>query len=249
MPCCDVPGATGAPVRPGAPGTWFRSAKNHCGAEGERAEHLAAKAEIVRVCNELGWAADSEVAEGQWRADVLAIRDRHRVAFEIQWSCQTLDVTRERQAAYGAAAVKCCWLFRKLPTEQRPHPHVVTLTLPERNLPMFRLHLEDSGFNVTVDHNILSLREFVTARLAGRIRFRDQREYSVCELQVVARETGCWRCRTRYDVLYTRRVMRSNCGAEQFMRDPGENAPDMLRDDPYSALRNVRLARRHFASE
>lgn len=240
MPCCDAP----AYRRTSRLGTrhFAHSPKHHCGTEGESAEHLAAKAEIVRVCHDLGWNADSEVAEGQWRADVLATRDRHRLAFEVQWSTQTLDATRERQAGYGTD-VKCCWLFRKLPTEQRPHE--LHPTLPERNLPMFRLQLADSGFNVTVDHNNPSLREFVTARLAGRIRFRDHREY-VCELQVVTHETGCWRCGASYDLFYTRQVMRSSCGAEE-MRDPGDC--DTEHSDPYSALRNVRLAQRHFPSE
>ena len=105
MPCCGAP----AYRRTSRLGTrhFAHSPKHHCGAEGECVEHLAAKAEIVRVCHELGWTADSEVAEGQWRADVLATRDRHRLAFEVQWSSQTLDVTRERQAAYTACGIRC----------------------------------------------------------------------------------------------------------------------------------------------
>jgi competence CoiA-like predicted nuclease len=112
MPCCDAP----AYRRTSRLGTrhFVHSPKRHCGAEGECGEHLAAKAEIVRACHDLGWAADSEAAGGQWRADVLATRDHHRVAFEVQWSNQTIEVTRERQAAYGTD-VKCCWLFRKIP--------------------------------------------------------------------------------------------------------------------------------------
>jgi hypothetical protein len=237
MPCCDA----FAYRRTSRLGTrhFVHSSKNHCGAEGERQEHLAAKAEIVRVCCDLGWEADSEVAGGKWRADVLATRDRHRVAFEIQWSNQTLEITRERQAEYGAD-VKCCWLFRKIPLS-RGEPVI------ERNLPMFSLQLGDSGFQVTVGHKVMSLRDFVTARLSRQIRFCDQTHYSECDLQVMARETACWRCGGAYDVFCIRRVLRSNCRAETTVLYL-DDAPTGS-GDPYSARRNYQFATRHFASE
>ena len=43
------------------------------------------------------------------RGEVIAF------AFEIQWSTQTLQVTRDRHTAYGTD-VKCCWLFKQLPS-------------------------------------------------------------------------------------------------------------------------------------
>jgi competence protein CoiA len=201
---------------------------HHCGAEGECAEHLAAKAEIVRVCHKLGWTANSEVTEGRWRADVIASRDRHRLAFEIQWSSQTVEVTRERHAAYGTY-VKCCWLFRRLPLPKtrRSHPHGLQSTAAMRDLPMFQLTPTDSGFDVTVDHNTVSLREFVQARLERRIHFCGQRHYSATELQLVAPEVPCWRCQRPYNVFYTRQVMRSDCGAEQITEDPANSARPM----------------------
>ncbi len=237
MPCCDA----FAYRRTSHLGTrhFAHSSRNNCGAEGEREEHLAAKAEIVRVCHDLGWSADSEVAGGQWRADVLAARDRHRVAFEVQWSNQTLEITRERQAAYGTE-VKCCWLFRKIPLS-KGEPVI------ERNLPMFSLQLGDSGFQVTVGHNIMALRDFVTARLFRRIRFCDQRHYNECDLQVLARETACWHCGATYDVFCIRRVSRSNCGAEMAVLDPCD--VETGRGDPYGARRNCQLATKHFASD
>ena len=78
MPCCDAP----AYRRTSRLGTrhFAHSPGGYCGAEGEPAEHLAAKAEIVRACIQLGWDALSEFATGNWRADVYATRGRHRVA-------------------------------------------------------------------------------------------------------------------------------------------------------------------------
>jgi hypothetical protein len=247
MPCCDAL----AYRRTSQLGTrhFAHSPRSHCGAEGECAEHLAAKAEIVRVCNELGWDAISEYVGDQWRADVYAMRGRHRLAFEIQWSTQTLQVTRERHAAYGTD-IKCCWLFKQLPLlNRRESGPYAQHTIAERNLPMFCLSHADSRFDVTVDQRTMSLQEFVRARLQGRIHFCDQRTFVVREVQFVVSNVQCWRrhCRAPYDVFYTREIMRSNCGAERMTTDPGER--ESLDDDPYSALRNWRLAKRVSASE
>lgn len=247
MPCCDAL----AYRRTSRLGTrhFAHSPGSHCGAEGECAEHLAAKAEIVLVCHDLGWDALSEYVGDHWRADVYATRGPHRLAFEIQWSTQTLQITRERQAAYGTD-VKCCWLFKQLPslTPKESGPQVRG-TIAERNLPMFRISRADCRFDVTVDHRTVTLREFVQARLKGQIHFCNHRTFIAREVQFVVSKIKCWRrgCRAPYDVFYTREIVRSNCWAERMTTDPGER--QSLHDDPYSALRNWRLAKRVFASE
>lgn len=145
MPCCGKP----AYSRTSRFGTrhFVHSPASHCGAEKESAEHLAATAEIVQVCHELGWDVVSEFAGETWRADVYARRGR--VAFEVQWSPQTLEVTRERHAAYGTD-VKCCWLFKKLPLINGRPWRGDELELPavEQDLPLFQLSFSDSGFKV-----------------------------------------------------------------------------------------------------
>lgn len=244
MPCCGAP----AYRRTSRLGTrhFSHSPGQHCGTDGESAEHLAAKAEIVRACDELGWEADSEVVGDGWRADVLACRERHRLAFEIQWSRQTLELTRQRQATYGHD-VKCCWLFRALPPAKRiakgrqPDQGAIA----EQSLAMFRLSRRDEEFLVTVDAKLVPLREFVRARLQRRIRFARCRNYLSHELQVVAPEVPCWRCGCHYHVLYTRWNLRSDCGAELSLTDPGDaRVPDDR--DPYSAKFNMRLLKEHF---
>ncbi len=247
MPCCDAL----AYRRTSRLGTrhFAHSPGSHCGAEGESAEHLAAKAEIVVVCHELGWDALSEYVGDRWRADVYATRGPHRIAFEIQWSTQTLQITRERHAAFGTD-VKCCWLFKRLPslTPKESGPQVQS-TIAEPNLPMFRISPSDCRFDVTVDHSTVTLQEFVQARLQGQIHFCNHRTFIARDVEFVASEVKCCRqrCRAAYHVFYTRETMRSNCGAEHMTTDPGERAS--VNDDPYSALRNWRLAKRVFPSE
>lgn len=243
MPCCDVP----AYRRTSSLGTrhFVHSPGSHCGAEGESSEHLAAKAEVVRACHELGWDVQTEFACQDWRADVYATQGRHRAAFEIQWSPQTFEVTQARHAAYGE--VKCCWLFRKLPRPLGSKRQV--RLIPERDLPIFELSASDSGFMVAIDQKTMSLRDFVKARLERRIRFCEQRHYTSREVHVIIIGVRCWRerCHASYDVLYTRRFMRSDCGVERVEMVPGDRILSF--DDPYCALRNWAVLKKVFAAE
>lgn len=236
MPCCEAP----AYRRTSSLGTrhFVHSSGTHCGSPGESAEHLAAKAEIVSACRGLGWEVQSEFASENWRADVYATRGRHRVAFEIQWSPQTIEETRARHAAYGD--VKCCWLFRKLPralgSNRRARP------TPERDLPIFELLASDCEFRVVIDHTQLPLRDFVEARLERRIRFFERRHYTIREVELITCAVGCWNCGTEYDVFYTRRFLRSDCGAEYVETwDPFDY------DDPYGAFYNSSILKQLFA--
>jgi len=149
------------------------------------------------------------------------------------------------------APMSSYWLFRKLPSPigQRADPDQLERLTAERDLPIFRLSLADSGFNVIVDHKTLSLRDFVAARLERRIRFCEQRNYTVSQVQLVVCTVECWKpsCRSRYEVFYTRRILRSDCGAEHVEREPGE--VDILAQNPHSALRNWRVVKELFATE
>ncbi len=244
MPCCDTVGYPR--TSRGGIRHFAHSPGSHCGGKGESSEHLAAKAEIVRACHEVGWDVQSEFAGDTWRADVYATRGRHQVAFEVQWSSQTLEETRMRQAAYGSS-VKCCWLFRKfpLPAGRRSGSYGLE-TISEATLPIFCLSLTDSGYSVKVDRQQVSLREFVHARLAGRIQFRDARNYPLREVQLIVFKEKCPR-HSDYDVFYTRHLLRSHCGGENVDTDPGEKR--CFQNDPHSALRNWRLVKRVFADE
>ena len=92
----------------------------------------------------------------------------------------------------------------------------------------------------------MSIREFVSARLLGRIRFSEYRRFTVCRLELVAPQVECRRCHGRYHVLYTRRFMRSDCGAEHTVYPGEEIEPE---GDPYRASRNFHLAQKHFPTE
>ncbi len=147
-----------------------------CQFRAETMAHLRAKVEIARACAEAGWAVDIEHTERDWRADVLAERGGQRVAFEVQWSRQTLAETEARQARYRAAAVRGCWFFRYPPRELR-RPGSDTDLEARRDLPLFVFTAgrDHDGDRAYVDGWPHPLRQVVGALLGGRIAFRPHR--------------------------------------------------------------------------
>ena len=114
---------------------------------------------------------------GRWIADVLATPPggRRPLAFEVQWSAQSLDATLARQAAYAADGVRGCWFFRHPPAQAAPDPA----------LPLFGLALDADDRPVVASPFVLApgggaddgattwpLDAFVAALLARRLRFR-----------------------------------------------------------------------------
>ena len=181
MPCCG----SGAFLRTSKLGTrhFVHLRKGDCGAEGETLEHLRAKAELAKGCNAAGFDVETEAEGDGWRADVLAVKGNVRIALEVQWSRQTMEVTKERQAVYRRAGIRCAWLFRKLPDR----------AIPCEGIPMFGLASDEM---VTVEPNDLPLAGFAESLLRGRFRFcRLTRALPEQEVHLRFVEYECWRCK------------------------------------------------------
>jgi len=141
--------------------------------ESESPEHETGKVVIERACGRAGWMAEVEspgppIEPGsrtrKWWADVLASKGRVRIAFEVQWSTQTLARTWERQERYRGDGVRGCWFFRNPPPGSE---------VPDETCPMFPLELinvDNEEYAVMIGDRRVSLGQGVEDLLAGKVR-------------------------------------------------------------------------------
>jgi len=116
MPCCNA-----AVVTKQSPlGTRFfaHKTKGNCTSAPETEEHHYLKRAVILAARKNGWKAQTEVmgkspSGAEWRADVLAIKGKHKVAIEIQWSGQTNEETIRRQQLYKECGIRGLWLLRQ----------------------------------------------------------------------------------------------------------------------------------------
>ena len=134
LPCCNQKGYLRTSSR-GMPHFVHYRKSDNCTSKPETWQHLKAKAEVVRACRAAGWDALTEASGDNWRADVLAIRNNIQIAFEIQWSPQTLEETEIRQQRYIDAGVRCCWLFRAPPRGFKARD----------DIPLFKIEITDES--------------------------------------------------------------------------------------------------------
>lgn len=173
LPCCD----SVAYLRTSKHGVhhFVHKDRDTCTSAPETWQHLKAKAEIVRACRATGYDATTEVEDDGWRADVLATRGNAKIAFEVQWSPQTLEETEQRQQKYKNAGIRGCWFFRHPPPQYEA----------TSELPLFKLEITDEACTIVFNpHGYydwqqdgdrrISLRDFVTLLLIGKIRYCDR---------------------------------------------------------------------------
>jgi hypothetical protein len=136
-----------------------------------------------------GWHAEDEVSgpDGAWRTDVLATRPRdgRLVAFEVQWSRQTLADYRRRQEAYERSAVRAAWFARDL--------RIARAELGP--LPVFEL-FEEGGtgdLSVAIGTERVSLHDAGVGLLSARWRWRE-RAAAAAQSKTIIIEERCWSC-------------------------------------------------------
>ncbi|WP_214056873.1 hypothetical protein [Nocardioides aquaticus] len=177
---------------------------------GESAQHLLAKATIVDAALAAGWHAEPEVPGDGWVADVMATRGNVRVAFEVQWSRQSLTDYEFRQKRYRDAGIaSTAWFAR----------HTDGLPLTSRDLPILTLAIDDENNPVvTVGTKDIPLSETIQRLLTGRLKHRDwvaNGQPAHTEVEVLS--TACWNCRKDFvvwDVAQT--TVTGNCESKGF---------------------------------
>lgn len=169
--------------------------------------HDLIKAEIYYACNDLGFHATQEYRGKGWRADVFAVKNSKKFAFEIQISPQSLKKTLERQDKYFRDEVIGCWLFEKPPSklsDERP------------DLPLFYvIRQTDNSFSVSLSgRKELHLHDFLEQFLSKNIKFCNfLRTTPEQKIKLVFYEMECWKCKAMNHIYYVETDFRSACNA------------------------------------
>jgi hypothetical protein len=242
LPCCQ----SAAHTRVSKKGVrhFVHTRRDGCATAPETAIHLLAKHELVLGCRDAGYFATTEVAGDGWRADVLAQRGNVRVAFELQWSPQTIEETLLRQSRYEHDKIRCCWLFRRLPEQLKWQP--------KKEVPAFRvLPAIGDRLEVELNHESRSLRKFAAELLSRRLRFCESiRSRPAQRLDVGFHETQCWRCQRKCHIYAVRSSLLSCCGEsmslhDEFMPQVIEAVKTFLNTRHGAAIRMARVKERY----
>lgn len=192
-------------------GTQFfaHTKRGECTSAPESPEHLLAKQHVSEAVMDAGWVALTEqrgmTPDGdEWIADVLANSGNKNIAFEIQWSPQSLEDTITRQQKYKDSKVRGLWLFKQ------------TQFPISQDTPAFRLRLnnETNSFDVLMPsqhydpsfisnkdkesefywRQIIPLKEFVVGALLGKLCFGPSLGI-VMKADVYSVKIECWNCK------------------------------------------------------
>jgi hypothetical protein len=222
MPCCGADAGLRTSSR-GLRHFYHRNATDiDCAHKRESADHLALKMLIVVALREAGWEAHPEHDEPGWRADVLAVQDETRVAFEVQLSTQDGAETRRRHQRYAASDVRCVWLMKRVPRD----------ITPTSALPAFRIVQDkESGEWFAelgpYEDPTVPVATLVTALAERRVRYTPLKsEY--LDISVYNWASACYRCGAETPVVmaYARGVCRCGRGGSEY--DQSDDAVGQL---------------------
>ena len=177
----------------------------------ESQQHLLAKSEVLLGCKDAGWEAISEYGENDWIADVMAIKGKHRIVFEIQWSNQTFERTKERQSKYKQNNIRGCWFFKKPPKEFLKHRETLKA---DKEIPLFKIcEIEKKEIWVDIYGRKIPIRQFTEALLKRKIKFCINLEPKINQkIKISFFETECWRCKTKQYIYFIQENLESKCG-------------------------------------
>lgn len=184
-------------------------------------QHLKAKEIVLKACIEAGWHASPEYNNENWIADVLAYQGKKRIAFEIQWSKQTLQDTLERQERYKIDNVRGCWFFNKLPIAPNRYDFKET-----NELPAFQIEFDnEENILVTFRNEKIPLGEFVKMLLTKKIGFFENvfiKKNIELEVDFYFYKRPCYNCNQwhyRYWINRNNMVATSNCKDEIYFSE------------------------------
>lgn len=214
LPCCNQAGFLRVSTR-GLKHFVHSKSDNLCDWKPESPEHLKSKVEIIKACHDNGWKAIPEFSENDWRADVLAINGNVRLAFEVQWSSQTMEANKFRQQRYKESNVRGCWFFRTIPKELRSYDSVYA----DKDTPSFKVTKGGNGeIQVSFSGTNIPLRSFVDKLLKRKIKFcENYRLHPKQEVEIVVFETTCWKCKKPQHLYTVDQHLKTICEQDMYL--------------------------------
>lgn len=166
---------------------------------GESAHHKALKLIVRDVAVGEGWLADFEVsgksAAGiRWRADVVATKEKRKIAFELQWSNQAQADFNRRAEPYRDSGMEVTWIHR------------VKRLVPTPELIEGRVSFDrEGGYLITLPGSwpqVLPLTEYLLAIFNKRLSYGFP-AFGLANFTVFAANATCWsaNCNGQYQVI------------------------------------------------
>jgi hypothetical protein len=176
-----------------------------CTSAPESAEHLLLKSIILVAVRNAGWDGDVEVCspDGGWRADVMASKDKLRVAFEVQLSTIPFLELAARQQAYSDSGVRGCWFYGygalnpPVPTTTDMPVFPFSYSINNSVAPSKRGMLPDQ---VRIGSHEMPLPDAVSALLNRQFRRCAKQHVTTSEGITIFRFHECWACHRDFDV-------------------------------------------------
>lgn len=237
LPCCRQKGFL-RKSRNGLKHFVHLKSDKYCDWKPESPEHLKAKIEIIEACKMNGWKAIPEFSETNWIADVLAIQNDKRIAFEVQWSKQTYEITKFRQERYKESDVRACWFFRTAPKELRNYDETL---IADNDIPAFRIFKDEkSGIIAQLRQTELPLRDLVDSLLNRKLKFCNHvRLKPNQEVTIVFFETSCWKCKKNQHCYTVGQNLLTVCNQDFYAMGPMWDSDDIDKHPKiYDAVRH-----------
>ncbi|MEQ8192315.1 MAG: hypothetical protein ABRQ39_30395 [Candidatus Eremiobacterota bacterium] len=192
----------------------------------ENDEILKMKNDIVIACSSCNYKVKTEVSYPEWSADVLAIKDKIKIAFEV--SHKPLNKVLEIQETYRKNGIRGCWFFKEKFREK---------IYPKKELPIFYISIDkNNNINVLLNDKYINLIEFVKLLLSGQIKFSQKLvSKSQQEIRIIFFEMICWKCKKISHIYFLEKNNKisyiSKCGVVMAKKQEIPRQEDSLQEE------------------
>lgn len=193
--------------------------KGECKTAPMTAEHILAQLHIIDGIKRTNWdfepEANPEKCEitptgREWQADVLATKNKHKIAFEVQWSRQSIKETLRRHNRYKDSNVRALWFFRQsdfIADKENP-AFQIEFNEVEKS---FKVHLRPVPYwgDDKPRPPAIPLQDFVEGCLTGKLVYAPIIGKTV-ELEVLTINQQCKRCKKHTNIITGLKFLVSN---------------------------------------